>query len=240
MNLTARFLWLVVLLGSGLAAQVALSRHLEAVGSMAGLPLQQPLLAVPMTLGPWQGEDIAIENPEYLYADQHLQRVYRNAETGQAVRVWMAYSQSGTDRGHHPEVCMAVAGQPEDVSVRQQLAAAGHDQPIQQFKYGRSGEGQWIFYWYYTLLPAQDPAWDEIQRAYHKLRQRPASVTLEVFAGESNRGDTRAQAVANVQAFVRMLDAATQPIVGPQATRGSDRLAVAVVPTAAKPVTSDQ
>jgi hypothetical protein len=132
---------------------------------------------------------------------------------------------------------MAVAGQPEDASVRQQMMAPGHEQPIQQFKFGRAGEGQWIFYWYYTLKTVPPQQLDELQQAYLKLRQRPASLTLEVFASEAGSAETRAAEVAEVQAFVKLLDAATQPLVGSNAERGSHRLAVTVVPDNHPPAT---
>lgn len=223
MRLVTRFVVLVVVLGGGLAAQAGLRRYLEAPGPLPVVPLQRPLSEFPLELGEWRGVDRAITDERLLYADEHLQRVYYNPRQ-QAVRVWMVYSHESLDRRHHPEVCMAVAGQPEDRGAREPLALPGHAAPVQEFRYGRPGDYQLVYYWYYTLSPPPDESVSGLQRLYQHLRSRPGSVTIEVFAPEQSAADAEA-----ARELVRLLDAAVQTHVGPTAVRGSHRVTVSVI-----------
>lgn len=222
-----RWVLMVALLAGAAAGQWAWLRHLEAAAPALPTSLAQPLTALPQTLGDWHGQDEAITDSRYLYADQHLQRVYVHAKTKQVVTVWGAFSSTGTDRGHHPEVCLAVAGQTEDPTVRTLLELPGHAQPVQQYRFVSGDRGQWVFYWHYTLPALRDERLDATQAAYRNLHVRPASLTLEVFAPENGPRDVEA-----AREFVQLLDAAVQPLVGSTAERGSRRLPVTLVPGA--------
>lgn len=225
-----RFTWLIALLGGALAGQQWLSRHLEAAGPLPSVPLCAPLSSLPIELGPWQGVDVPIEDERFLYADEHLQRTYYNAHRGRSVSVWIAYSTEGADRRHHPEVCMDVAGKPEDASVRQALDVPGPGDRVQQFRFGTPGNWQWVFYWHYTLRPEDDEQIDSLQRAYQRLRKLPSSMTVEVFAPEQADDD-----VEPVRDFVRRLSVEAQLLAGPDAERGSERLPVTVINDAPPP-----
>jgi hypothetical protein len=222
LNLAIRVTIVIVFLSLGIAGQAALERHLAAAGPLPVMPLAKPLAGFPTALGSWRGEDDPVTDARQLYADDHLQRTYWNGN--QVLSVWIAYSRDGKDRGHHPEVCMSVAGKAEDPSVRQTLELPGHAEPVQQYKFGAAGESVWVFYWYYTLPAPLDDRFDPVQRSYQRLHARPASITLEVFAPERSVNDA-----AGAREFVRMLDAAVQDFVGPHAIRGSKRLPVALV-----------
>ena len=215
----------VGLLAAAFGGQRALSEHLRAAAPLPAVPLAQPLATLPMQLGAWQGQDEPIDDPRHRYADQHLRRIYVHPVTKQVVSVWGAFSGTGTDRGHHPEVCMAVAGQAEDRTVRTTLDLPGGEQPVQQYRFGSGGRAQWVFYWHYSMPAPPDAGLDAVQETYRRLHQRPASLTLEVFAPELGTGDVDA-----AREFVQLLDAAAQSIVGPAAVRGSRRLPVALVP----------
>src|SRR5689334_12430280 len=156
MTLIARLAMLVLLLGAAVAAQAALDHHLASAGPAVPALLRKSLAELPMTLGAWRGEDVPVTDPRQLYADDYLQRTYWDTAGNQVLSVWIAYSRDGKDRGHHPEVCMSVAGKPEDASVRQTLDVPGHEQPVQQYCFGRTGESQWVFYWHYTLPSPDD------------------------------------------------------------------------------------
>lgn len=221
MSLKLRLVCVGVLLTGTVGGQMALARHLAAVDQVPPGELAQPLPELPLTLGPWQGEDQEIDESTQ-YADAHLERVYVHAETQQSVSVWMAYSQTGEDRQHHPEICMAVSGQPEDQSVRQTLEVPGHPQPVQQYRFGRTGKFQRVFYWYYLLPGAQNTQeLTSVQKLYQKLRRKSASITLEVFAPERTPQDVEA-----AEEFVRLLDAAFQTHLPAGAERGNLRLPV--------------
>ncbi|MCR4412361.1 MAG: exosortase, partial [Thermoguttaceae bacterium] len=197
---------------------------LEAAGPLPAVPLARPLAELPLVLGPWRGNDEPLRDQRLLYADEHLQRTYRHVERSQALSVWLVYSREGADRGHHPEVCMRVAGKPEDVPARRELAVDGGKAPIQRYRFGRPGDYQWVFYWHYTLPPGEDSGVHRLQRLYQRLRKRPSSLTIEVFAPEYSPDDVR-----YVEEFVRQLDETIRPLVGPDGVRGSRRLPVTVL-----------
>ncbi len=221
---SSRMLVISALLVAGIGLQTLLRRHVQAAADIPAAKLQKSLVELPHQLGPWQGRDRSIDDSRWLFADDHLFREYHHTGRGQSLVVWMAFSQDGADRGHHPEVCMAVAGQPEDTQARRTLAVAGHEAPIQRYRFGRPANYQVVYYWHYTLSPATAGKLDALQAAYLRSHQRPASLTLEVFAPDRGPGDAE-----SAEDFVRSLDAAVQQLVGPRAVRGSKRLPVIVI-----------
>jgi|GEM_PF-420603 len=208
---------------AAIVGQEVLAGHLAAVAETPAVPLREPLASLPLTLGEWRGQDMPIDE-EHLYADDHLQRTYVHPGRRQAVSAWVVYSATGADRQHHPEVCMAVAGQPEDLKVRQTLDVPGHPAPIQQYRFGTTGRTQWVFYWHYTLPGEQTAAESALQKFYRRVRHKPSSVTLEVFAPATTDED-----LEGAHEFVRLLDAAIQKSLGPGAIRGSQRVPVTVI-----------
>ncbi len=214
----------VVTLAVALAGQGIVYAHVSSAGPRAAGNLSQPLSALPLKLAGWSGEDVPIDDARLRYADQHLQRVYRDPTGRSAVRLWMTFSREGLDRGHHPEVCMAVAGQPEDLRGREAVAMGDGGAPIQRFRYGRPGRYQWVYYWYYTLPSPADPGLSQIQRVYQQLSCRPASVTIQVFAP-----DRAAEDAAVSRDFVNLVDASLQPLLGSGAKRDSRRIPVMVI-----------
>ena len=63
-----------------------------------------------------------------------------------------------------------------------------------------------------------------LQKIYQIYRQRPASMTIEVFAPEMGEGD-----MEHAQEFVRIVDQHLQKHVGKSAERGSERIPVTVI-----------
>jgi len=219
MKLSTRAIIVLALLGTAALAHGAMRYHLNAPGPLEAVELEKPLDDFPYRLGPWVGVDR--EEPESVYGDQFLSRNYVNRDTRQVVAVWMAYSRHGEDRGHNPEVCMILAGKPEDRTVRQSVEVPGHAAPVQQYRYGWPGDRQWVFYWYYTLVPSPAGEMTVLQRLYQRLHYRPASITIEVFSPEQIGDDGQAG-----REFVRLLDEALQDHLGETAVRGSRRLPV--------------
>ncbi len=223
-RLRARLALLMAILALAWAGFETGRNWLEAAGPLPAVPLARPLAELPLVLGPWRGHDEPLRDPRAVYADEHLQRTYRHVERSQALSIWLVYSREGADRGHHPEVCMRVAGKPEDVPARRELAVDGGKAPIQRYRFGRPGDYQWGFYWHYPLPPAEGSGVHRLQRLYQRLRKRPSSLTIEVFAPEYSPDDVR-----YVEEFVRQLDETVRPLVGPNAVRGSRRLPVTVL-----------
>jgi hypothetical protein len=215
-----------VLLAGGWFGQHRLESYVTAPGPLPEVPLTKALADLPLQLGEWEGTEREITDEKLLYADQHLQRTYGHPGRRQILSVWLVYSREGEDRGHHPEVCMAVAGKPEDVSGRAEIALPGHPAPVQQYLFGARGDQQWVYYWHYTLLPPKGEELSELQRFYQRLHRRPSSMTLEVFAPEMAEGDGDA-----AREFVALLDAAIQEHLGGTSVRGSRRTPVTVIRT---------
>jgi len=217
---------LTVVLGIALAAKTALFGYLQAAGPLPSVPLSQPLAAFPTDLERWAGRDVPVSDPRIIYGDERLNRTYCGSDGQRPVWLWMVYSASGEDRGHHPEVCMRAAGMPEDPAGRAAVSAEGHPQAIQQYRFGRAGDGAGllVFYWHYTLYPRRDEGAGSLQRAYQRCQLRPSSLTIEVFTRA-----VAAEDVAVAQEFVRDVDRAIQTFLPPGAARGSARLPVFLV-----------
>ena len=223
MRLGIRALLILVFLAAAIAGAQALLGHLEPVGNPQPTPLRIPLSRLPYRLGEWIGEDEPMDE-QSRYADEHLRRVYSNEALSRQVSVWAAYSGSGQDRIHHPEVCLAVAGQQEDRSAARSFQPTDDGGPIQQYRFVGTGTSQWVFYWHYMLPTTQAQQLDALQRVYQRMQNRPSSVTLEVFGPANNSEDETV-----IREFVALLDAAIRDHVGPDARRGSERLPVVVV-----------
>lgn len=219
-----RWVLILVALGGGGLGQFALWHHVAAAGPPPAETLLRPLAELPLVFPDWQGQAHPVDDPRLLAGDERLSRRYRRGPDGPAADVWLVYSQVGADRGHHPEVCMAVAGQTEDPAGRATVAVPGHPGPVQQYRFGAPGRSQLVYYWHYTLAAPPDAPADLLQRIYRRSRWRPASVTLEVFMQEQTPADA-----AWARELVRQLDAALQPHLPPGAVRASDRTPVTVI-----------
>jgi hypothetical protein len=224
MKIATRFLLVSAFLGIGLLGQVLLRWHVAEAGPLEPVGLDKSLAEMPYELGPWRGVDQPIEKESLLYGDDHLQRVYMHMSRQQRVTLWMIYSGTGADRGHHPEVCMAVAGKPEDTSARRTCELSGEGAPVQQYRFGRPGDYQWVYYWHYTLPSSDNNQLSSIQKFYRRLRQKPSSMTIEVFAPEFSQDDPEF-----ASEFVRLVDEAVQAHVGTGAIRGSERHPVTII-----------
>jgi hypothetical protein len=211
-----------VFLAAAIAGQQLLRGHLAAVRQVPPTPMQRDLANLPLRLGRWVGRDLPVSE-ENRYGDEHLHREYRHAETGNTVKVWVAYSKVGADRFHHQEVCMAVSGHLEDRSVRRTLSVPGEGDAIQQYRFQGPGGAQWIFYWHYTLAFDSDSQLDAVQQLYQRLHRRASSITAEVFAPSRSVADAEF-----AREFIPLLDSELRRCAGPGATRGSERLPVVV------------
>jgi hypothetical protein len=223
MRFAKRAILVVAVLAVGLAVQFALRWHAEAAGALPRIPLAKRLEQLPTELGDWKGVDQEIKE-QFQFGDEHLQRTYYHTKRRQYLTVWIVYSGTGADRGHHPEVCMMVAGKPEDRQARRTCELDSAGVPAQQYRFGTPGSFETVYYWYYTLVPPQSPEVDAFQRLYQRLSFRPASVTIEIFAPELDTEDAR-----YASEFAKLLDRHFQQHLGPTAVRGNQRSPVVVV-----------
>lgn len=190
----------------------------------------------PARIGDWDGEDVPIDNPAYLYGDVHIMRRFRHRKSGRHVTLWVAHSKTGSDRWHNPEVCMRATGMLEDESARSHVSLGRRgkekkEPAVQHFRFYRPGQslGQSVYYWHFTIPPQE---WDIEgkrglrwwERAYWAARRKPESITLEVFADETGGGQP-----ADVEAFVAEVDFQMRRRIPLNAIRGMARAPVFVV-----------
>lgn len=219
----------ITLMIAAAVVHFAVVRYLEAAGPMPTVHLKQPLANLPTSLGEWDGEDLPPAEGA-IYGDDYAFRSYRNRRTQQTLTLWVVYSEVGEDRGHHPDVCMKVAGKVEDKAAARTFPVEGHSAPIQQYRFLDADGSMSVFYWHYTMQPPPDPSTSALQRRYQALHKRPSSMTIEVFAPERVAEDAE-----KAREFVRLIDAELQRFVGPHAVRGSKRIPVMVVDENARP-----
>ena len=226
MKFFSRFCIIAAVVAGGLAAQGLLYAHLSSAPKIPPGSITRDLSKFPTELAPWRSQDIEMEE-KYMYATEHFDRAYYTVENGQLkhqVRLVMVFSEVGADREHHPEVCQQTAGQRELAGDRQLIEVKGHPSPVQQLRFTNGQQSQYVYYWHYTIPPQPVEGLTTTQRIYQEIRNRRASVTLQVFAPEIN-----AQSKAAAIDFVKLADQAIQPFVGPDAIRGHKRLPVTLI-----------
>lgn len=223
MNTKKRVILAASIVGIGLVLQAASLGYLKSAGPLPSVALKKSLAEFPMTLGKWQSKDLELTKDEN-YTDEHFKRAYYDPTTrNAALEFSMTYSSDGSDRGHHPEVCMANAGLPENPGARAQVEVDGSEVPVQRFLFGKSGEYILVYYWHYTLKPALNEETSQLQRLYQRLQRRPSSVTLQVFARYTDESDAE-----KFDQFIRDADAEFQKMLPEGAVRGNRRLPVTV------------
>ena len=174
-----------------------------------------------MELGDWSGADTPSESSAFLYGDEHVHRVYRHRQTGQTLTLWMVYTKDGSDRSHHPEVCMRTIGCVEERDLRTELPLADQPQPAQRFFFrNRDGRaGQWVYHWYYIFCEApSDQPLTVWQRLLEKGGRKRSGMTVEIFAPQLTEGDA-----TRTDDFARQLDHTLKTHLPVGAIRGSQR-----------------
>ena len=71
---------------------------------------------LPTTVGNWEGEDteVGAETLEVAGAVNHVSRVYRNAETGDVVDLWLVVGHARDIGRHTPDICYPSQGMGQD------------------------------------------------------------------------------------------------------------------------------
>ncbi len=202
---TTRMIVLVVLLGSGVAAQSALE-----IGYHTPRPrLKQELGTIPLKLGRWVGRDEPLD-PRILresQADDYLNRIYEDTEhPGRIFKLWINYSLHGLNLRHSPEICLPSGGW---TKIESRTRILELDRPgrtpmlVTKLGYGQSGLVQDIGFWYYIfgegLLEHFARGLPIASRSSHGRTTRGSGLTVEVFyPGETDPGGQAFEEFAEV------------------------------------------
>jgi exosortase len=200
-----------VLLAAGCCVSFALDRHMGLADGPAPTGLRRPLAELPeelipppelaqetdsVSLGAWHSQPVAKATPSDVpfYADEWLTRYYAVPEAGLIARVFLAYSADGSDRQHHPEICLRdVSGWPEDRAARATLELnPAVRSPAARFRfYLGTSRPVTVYYWHYTVeTPLPDGAtW--LQRLHRRLARGGPSLTVQVATNAHGEGLTR-------------------------------------------------
>ena len=173
---------------------IALDRHFQLAAAAYRQPavsLNQSLNKFPTELGPWIGQDTPVAREYFLYGDDHLNRVYVNRDTGQALTLWMVYTKDGRDRIHHPRICMKAIGCQEVVDQTQQLTLPGSGQSALRlyFRQPANGSAQWVVYWNHVFDAGKPVEHSPVLDLLAAPPSHRSGLTIEVFAPELTTAD---------------------------------------------------
>jgi hypothetical protein len=143
---------------------------------LASFPTELPTAA-----GTFQGK----EHPgreallkQVTFADEVLYRYYQRPSG--AFLLYAAYSKTGEDRKHHPEVCLReAAGTPEDLSGRA-LVPFRRGGSAQRFRFQVGTAGfMHLYYWHYTLPRDEQARRSPLQSLHQHMNAAAPSLTVQ-------------------------------------------------------------
>jgi len=148
MSIRWRFVTAVILLAGA-------ALLLQARNSAEIIPSRQALSSFPKTLQGWTSTEIPLtkETLEFLGPGDFLRRDYRDATTGSAVDLFIAYfpSQRSGDTIHSPKNCLPGAGWAPVQSDRVALTLPGQVSfPANRYLIARGENRQLVLYWYWA------------------------------------------------------------------------------------------
>ncbi len=144
----------LLLIASGLgyrAVSAAIAREL-----VMTVKLDPPLSTLPHMLGAWQGVDVDLRESVQKIAgnDDFVNRSYRNAQTGEAVMLYVGYTaRPRTMLRHRPTVCYPSAGYTHVGTERLALQIGGNASPALLHRFYKPGltESRVVVLNYYVL-----------------------------------------------------------------------------------------
>jgi hypothetical protein len=242
MKLAARMALPLGLLLAFVVGEFFFRRHLSRFDEGAYPDLLAPFAELPMELksemgaasfaANWEGVqhgDIDEVRKHLPYqADDLTLRLYKEANTGVQLQLYMVYSKIGDDRKHHPEICIRdVSGAPEELSFRKtiELDAEG-TRRVQRFRFVTgSSTRTTVYYWHYTFPPIAQPERDWLQTIHLQLRHPSPSMTVQIATAAPPIGLDLIE-----QSFLRAVDGALKSRhLPPSALCGCDRLPIGLV-----------
>jgi EpsI family protein len=202
------------ILSTGLAGQGGLER----LNRTERPPLRRPLASIPLELGDWVGRDERVDPNiiERAQTTEFLSRTYENRNhAGLTLRLWINYSQFGTNLRHTPEICLPSGGWTKIESQNRALAvplAGDRSIPVTLLGYSQGELVEHVGFWYYIF----GEGWLEnyvrrlpiTSRSSHGRTTRGSSMTVEVFYPGDNDPEGE-----SLREFARELVTALEPIL---------------------------
>jgi EpsI family protein len=182
--------WRVVICTGSLGLGLALQAGLEAMTAIERPPLRAALVSLPMEVGDWAGQDVAVD-PLVLkesQADDYISRVYADRrQPGRKLWLWVNYTREGLNLRHSPVVCLPSGGWTKVESQCRVVAvpAPGGVLPVMRLGYTQGELVQNVGFWYYIFgegpLERYVRGLPVTSRSSHGRTTRGSGMTVEVF-----------------------------------------------------------
>ncbi len=175
----------------GVGVHFAIQWHLAQASEDPFPQIRSDLSVIPLQLNAakteWHGEQLSrikqLREKLPFKDDDMLYRTYVESKTRVPVQVYMVYSREGTDRDHHPEVCIRdVAGAPEDSAFRKIIFLdKDKTRAVQRFRF-QTGTDEYttVYYWHYTIRPKVTGNESALQTLHNVVGKRAPSITVQV------------------------------------------------------------
>jgi EpsI family protein len=183
----------VAILLSGLAAQAGLER----LNRTERPQLCKQLASIPMELGDWAGRDEKVDPDIVVRAQttEYLNRIYESRkQPGLNLRLWINYSNEGTNLRHTPEICLPSGGWTKIESQSREMAISsggGRSTMVTHLGYSQGELVEHVGFWYYIFGEGKLENYVRrlpiTSRSSHGQTTRGSSMTVEVFyTGDSD------------------------------------------------------
>jgi EpsI family protein len=202
------------ILSTGLVAQGALERFNQTDRPL----LRLGLASIPLELGDWVGKDEPVDPDivERAQTTQYLNRTYENQkQPGLRLRLWINYSQLGTNLRHTPEICLPSGGWSKIESLTRVMeipSDPGRSIQITRLGYGRGELVEHVGFWYYIFGEGKLENYVRrlpiTSRSSHGRTTRGSSMTVEVFYPGDNDSEGE-----GLREFAQELAKALEPIL---------------------------
>lgn len=240
MTLDRRLMWVCLTLLVGAALSWALQLHLEgdAVFAEPRASLQDvpPVLVTPShgdaaTSVVWRGRDNP-RRPDILkqvsFADEVFTRLYIPEGGNFYIDAYAAYSKTGEDRKHHPEICIReVVGAPEDTAARKVLPLdAVGKKTVQRFRFlTGTGVRTTVYYFHCTLPPQVSESQTALQAFHRRVASRSPSITVQLSTAAEGEALDQIE-----RSFLPAFEAAlSEKVLPPGTVIACDRVPVTLV-----------
>jgi hypothetical protein len=177
----------VAILLSGLAAQAGL----EQLNKTERPLLRKQLASIPMELGNWVGRYERVD-PDIVTRSQtteYLNRIYESRkQPGLSLRLWINYSNYGSNLQHTPEICLPSGGWTKIESQSREFAVSsgeGKSTMVTHLGYSQGELVEHVGFWYYIFGEGKLENYVRLlpitSRSSHGRTTRGSSMTVEVF-----------------------------------------------------------
>jgi EpsI family protein len=175
------------ILSSGLAAQAGLER----LNRTERPPLRKSLASIPMELGNWVGRNEKVEADIVMRSQttEYLNRIYESEKQPRlSLRLWINYSNDGSNLRHTPEICLPSGGWTKIESQTREFAVSsggGKSTMVTHLGYSQGELVEHVGFWYYIFGEGRLENYVRrlpiTSRSSHGQTTRGSSITVEVF-----------------------------------------------------------